>query len=74
MIEITFDAQTQEFVCVSADGQVQVRLPARGLAKEDLMGELKPCDAVAPYQLLLPFSREAWRKTASATLSSGTTL
>ncbi len=74
MIEITFDAQTQEFVCVSADGQIQVRLPARGLTKEDLMGELKPADAVAPYQLLLPFSREAWRKTALAALSSGTTL
>ncbi len=74
MIEITFDAQTREFVCVSADGQTQVRLPARGLTKEDLMGELDPRDAVAPYQLLLPFSCEAWRKTTLASLSSGTIL
>lgn len=74
MIEITFDAQTQELICVSADGKTQVRLPARGLTKEDLMGELKPQDAAAPYQLLLPFSREAWRKTALIALTSGTTL
>jgi len=74
MVEITFDAQGRAFVCVSADGQIQVRLPARGLTKEDLMGELKPRDAAAPYQLLLPFSREAWRKTAPAEISGGTTL
>jgi hypothetical protein len=74
MIEITFDAQAQTFICVSADGKTRVRLPARGLRKEDLMGELEPRDAVAPYQPLLPFSCEAWRKSVLAGLSGGTTL
>ena len=39
-IEITFDPQTQEFICHSEDGQATQRLRAQGLTKADLMGEL----------------------------------
>ena len=39
-VEISFDAQTQEFVCCSDDGQRTQLLQAKGPTKTDLMGEL----------------------------------
>lgn len=39
-IEITFDRQTQEFICRSSTGQASLRMPAKGLTKVELMGEL----------------------------------
>ena len=41
-VELTFAAETQEFSCYAADGQLLKRLPAKGLTKADLMGELPP--------------------------------
>jgi transposase len=40
MLEITFDPQTCEPVCLTEDGRREIRLAAQGLVKSDLMGEL----------------------------------
>ncbi|HEB64276.1 MAG TPA: transposase [Chloroflexi bacterium] len=74
MLEITFDPKTQELVCVSEDGRTSIRLAIQGLTKKDLMGELAPLTAVSHHQLLLPFSREAWRQSLLAASLQGTTL
>jgi transposase len=60
-VEITFDPETQEFVCCSEDASQKVRLPAQGLTKQNLMGELGPLVALPAYQLALPFSLDEWR-------------
>ncbi len=62
MLEITFDPQTREFVCLTEDGQREVRLAAQGLNKSDLMGELYKLATRSPYQLALPFSRTDCRE------------
>lgn len=61
-LEITFDPQTQEMVCRSEDGKKVIRLPAQGLDKSDLMGELFPLAIGQAYQLALPFTPQAWRE------------
>lgn len=72
-IEITFDAATQEFVCTSADGQTTHRLPAKGLTKADLMGELA-LEQFSNYQLAFPFSVLACRQELLHAEAAGTTL
>jgi len=73
-MEITFDPQTHEFVCLPADACQEIRLPIRGLATSDLVGELHPLDTLPAYQLALPFSRSAWRQMALCEDLTGTTL
>jgi transposase InsO family protein len=72
MVEITFDPQTQKFICQSEDTRQTARLPARGLTPQDLMGELEPLVALPAYQLALPFSINDWRHMQLAALT-GTT-
>jgi transposase len=73
-LEITFDPQTCELKCLSEDGCQEIRLPARGLTKSELMGELGPLLALPAYQLALPFSPATWREMLLCTTLTGTTL
>lgn len=73
-LEITFDPQTREFVCWPEKAKDALRLPARGLTKEDLMGELGPLISLPSYQLALPFSPQARRECLLCEALSGTTL
>jgi hypothetical protein len=73
-MEITFDPQTREFICLSADARQKIRLPIRGLTTSDLMGELHPLDTLPAYQLALPFSRSTWRQMTLCEDLTGTTL
>jgi hypothetical protein len=72
--EVTFDSQTLELICLPADGRERMRIPAKGLTKSDLMGELSPLMACPAYQLALPFSPSAWREMVLANTLTGTTL
>lgn len=72
-IKITFDPQTCEFKCLSVDRSRKTRLPALGLSKADLMGELSPLLTLPAYQLALPFSPSTWREMLSANALTGTT-
>jgi hypothetical protein len=62
MVDIAFDAYTQEFLCQSEDAKQTVRLAAQGLTKTDLLGELGSIVALPAYQLALPFSIAKWRQ------------
>lgn len=72
-IEITFDPQTQEFVCLSADGKNTRRLPAKGLTKQDLMGELN-MQGFPHYQYAFPWSLQVARNNILHAELTGTTL
>ena len=72
-LEITFDAQTRELLCLSEDGRQEIRRPVQGLTKSTLMGELDPLVAQPVYQLALPFSPSTWREMMLATELAGTT-
>lgn len=73
-LEITFDPLSCEVLCLSEDGKKMVRLPALGLTKETLMGELDPLLSSTAYQLALPFSRKDWREILLCQDRAGTTL
>lgn len=73
-LEITFDPQTRELVCLSEDGTQTIRFPCQGLSEVDLMGELDPLITLPVYQLELPFSRTAWREILLSDSLTGTTL
>jgi transposase len=73
-LEITFDAQTQELICLSEDGRQETRLPIQWLTKASLMGELSPLVSQPAYQLALPFSPSTWRAMMLASDLTGTTL
>lgn len=73
-LEITFDCPTCELKCLSEDGEQEISLPAQGLRKSDLMGELGPLIALPAYQLALPFSPSAWREMMLCNDLTGTTL
>jgi hypothetical protein len=47
-------------------------VPAPGLTKADLMGELALMHTLPTYQLALPFSPEAWRQLEYANGLIGT--
>jgi len=72
-VEITFDPVTQEFVCKSADGQTTQRVPAKGLTKADLMGELA-LEQFPNYQYAFPLSALACRQNLLHAEMTGTTL
>jgi hypothetical protein len=71
-IEITFDPQTQEFVCLSADGKNAHRLQAKGLTHSDLMGELN-MQGFPHYQFAFPWSLQAARNNILYAELTGTT-
>jgi transposase-like protein len=73
-LEITFDPQTCELVCLSEDGSQELRITIQGLTKTALMGELSPLTALPAYQLALPFSQSAWREMMLCNDLTGTTL
>lgn len=72
-IQITFDAQTAEFICTSANGQRTQRLPSQGLSKADLMGELPPWENLPAYQRRLPLTPAAQREDILYQEMTGTT-
>ena len=72
-IEITFELQTQEFICRSEDGQATQRLKAKGLTKADLMGELDMAQ-FPDYQYAFPWSAEVCRLNLLFQEMAGTTL
>jgi hypothetical protein len=61
-LEISFDPHTLEFICVPEKGPKLIHLPALGLTKEVLIGELDPLLSVPAYQLSLPFTSQSWRE------------
>ncbi len=73
-LEITFDPQTLEFVCTPEKTQQPIRLAAKGLTKEWLMGELDPFTTLPVYQLALPFSLQTWRQNILGQAWGDTTL
>jgi hypothetical protein len=73
-LEITFDPQTRELVCLSEDGTHTIRFLCQGLSIADLMDELNPLIRLPAYQLELPFSRAAWREIMLCESLTGTTL
>jgi hypothetical protein len=73
-LEITFDPQTREFICLPETTSQTIRLAARELTKEALMGELDPLTTLPVYQLALPFSLQAWRETLTCLELGDTTL
>ena len=73
-LEITFDPQTRELICLSEDGSQKIRLAVQGLTAAALMGELSPLLVLPAYQLALPFSRSAWREMTMCNDLTGTTL
>lgn len=74
LFEVTFDPNTLEWICLPADGREKIRIPAQGLTKTALMGELSPLMACPAYQLALPLSPSAWREMMLANSLTGTTL
>jgi transposase-like protein len=73
-LEITFDSQTRELICLSEDGSQKIRLAVQGLTTTALMGELSPLVVLPAYQLALPFSRSTWREMMMCNDLTGTTL
>ena len=59
-VEVTFDPTARAFV-FQAPHHTEKRLPIRWLSKASLMGELTPLACFSQFQLMLPFSLEAWR-------------
>lgn len=55
-VELTFDAERRQLVCVSADGTRTQRRPIKGLTPAALMGELGALVGLEAHQLALPFS------------------
>ncbi len=54
LMEITFDPAEVVFVCQPASGDTTIRVPARGLTKAELMGDLAALLELPAYQLALP--------------------
>lgn len=73
-LEITFNSQTQELACRTANAEQELFFPIRGLTKADLMGELNPLLTLPEYQLSLPFTPETWREMILCDDLTGTTL
>ena len=73
-LEITFDSQSHEFLCLSENAKKKFRFPAKRLTKAEFLGELNPLLNFPERQLQLPFSMSAWREMKTATMMRGTTL
>ncbi len=63
-MEITFDANQVAFVCQPEVSRPPIVVPARGLTKADLMGDLAMLLQLPAYQLAFPFFPEDQRRLA----------
>jgi transposase len=72
--EFTFDPLTLEFTAKTVGTNLSQRFPAKGLNKSDLMGELNHFSRMPSFQLMLPFTLEAWRHARVSQLFGCTTL
>ena len=61
-VAIRFDPEGMALICQPEGSEETIRLPAQGLTKAELMGELAALQALPIYQLALPFSLAAWRQ------------
>src|SRR5947199_2563671 len=73
-VAIRFDPDTTTLICQLEGSEETMRLPAQGITKAELMGELALLQALPIYQLALPFSLEAWRQLEYAHNLTGMTL
>ncbi len=73
-VAIRFDPESMALVCQPEGSEETIRLPAQGITKAELMGELAALQALPIYQLALPFSLAAWRQLEYAHNLTGTTL
>ena len=73
-MEITFDANQVAFICQPEASKPPIVVPAQGLTKADLMGDLAMLLQLPAYQLTLPFFPEDQRRLALVESLSGTTL
>jgi hypothetical protein len=71
---IHFDSDSLAFHCQLEGSKESVGVPAQGLTKAELMGELAALQTLPIYQLVLPFSPAAWRQLEYANSLMGTTL
>lgn len=60
-VDITFDPADQHLLFFAPDGNLQRRLPIKGITKADLMGPLGPLVQLHGFQLALPFSWHDWQ-------------
>ncbi len=72
-VAIHFNADPLAFLCQLEGSEELVEVPAQGLTKAELMGELATMQTLPTYQLALPFSPEAWRQLEYANSLIGTT-
>jgi hypothetical protein len=61
-VAIHFNSDPLAFLCQLEGSEELVEVPAQGLTKAELMGELATMQTLPTYQLALPFSPEAWRQ------------
>jgi hypothetical protein len=73
-LAIHFDSDSLAFHCQLEGSEEIVWVPAQGLTKAELMGELAALHTLPTYQLVLPFSPAAWRQLEYANSLMGTTL
>lgn len=72
-MEITFDPSRVAFVCLPEESKPPIMVPAQGLTKADLMGDLATLLQLPAYQLALPFFPEHQRQLALVGSLRGTT-
>ena len=75
-MEVSFDPDNVAFLCQPEDDVQPILVPAKGLTKADLMGDLADLLALPVYQLALPFNFtvEDQRRAALVSLLGDTTL
>lgn len=73
VVRVTFDPNSQEYLCSSLDASRTQRLKAQGLTKKDLMAELNMAAGFSHHQYAFPWSALAIRQNQLADLT-GTTL
>jgi hypothetical protein len=73
-VAIRFDPDTTTLMCQLEGSEESIGLPAQGITRAELMGELALLQALPIYQLALPFSLAAWRQLEYALNLTGTTL
>lgn len=72
-VEITFDAEEVAFICQPAGSEEVVLVPALGLTRRELMGDLADILRLPAYQLALPFTRTDKQRLELAQFQTDTT-
>jgi hypothetical protein len=72
-VEITFEATDGHLVVRGPETDETQRLPIRGIAPRDLMGEMGPLMNLNHFQLALPFTWDGWRMLQLSTTLPDTT-